>query len=168
MPTLRQPPPPPGIPAGIPPMRKATAPPSQVPCKHFAQGNCSKGDICEFAHKPKQQGRNASTRSAPRATPPVRLVPLSLLPLSSLSQFWLHHHNQHCQNASLPGCTPVHQCLAMMLQCVIVNCVAQVNSEQNALETQDVPRTNLAHHELESTSIILYTWPSERLGRCTN
>ena len=82
MPTLRQPAPPPGIPAGIPPMRKATAPPSQVPCKHFAQGSCSKGDKCEFAHDPKQQGRNASkSRSAPRATPPVQWMPLSLLPL---------------------------------------------------------------------------------------
>lgn len=77
MPTLRQPAPPPGIPAGIPPMRKANAPPSQVPCKHFAQGNCSKGEKCDFAHEPKQQGRHGSkSRSAPRETPPVRLMPL--------------------------------------------------------------------------------------------
>ena len=80
MPTLRQPAPPPGIPAGIPPMRKANAPPSQVPCKHFAQGNCSKGDKCDFAHEPKQQGRNASkSRSAPHETPPVCVMPLPLL-----------------------------------------------------------------------------------------
>ena len=72
MPILRQPAPPPGIPAGIPPMRKADAPTSQVPCKHFAQGNCQKGDRCEFAHELKQQGRAAArNRSANRQTPPV-------------------------------------------------------------------------------------------------
>lgn len=83
MPTLRQPAPPPGIPAGIPPMRKANAPPSQVPCKHFAQGNCSKGDKCDFAHEPIQQGRHGSkSRSAPRETPPVCLMPLPSLPVA--------------------------------------------------------------------------------------
>ncbi|KAL3157622.1 hypothetical protein ABBQ32_012070 [Trebouxia sp. C0010 RCD-2024] len=72
MPILRQPAPPPGIPAGIAPMRKANASTSQMPCKHFAQGSCSKGDKCDFAHDQKQQGHEApKTRGAPHETPPV-------------------------------------------------------------------------------------------------
>ena len=72
MPILRQPAPPPGIPAGIAPMRKANAPTSQVPCKHFAQGSCSKGDKCDFAHDQKQPSREApKARGAAHETPPV-------------------------------------------------------------------------------------------------
>lgn len=109
MPTLRQPAPPPGIPAGIPPMRKASAPPSQVPCKHFAHGNCSKGDKCEFAHEPKQQGRNASkSRSAPRATPPVCLMPLFLLRLVAIWSILAA-----LPQLALPEVFAVHQCLAV-------------------------------------------------------
>ncbi|KAL0036742.1 hypothetical protein WJX79_008168 [Trebouxia sp. C0005] len=78
MPSLSQPAPPPGIPAGIPPMRKADATGAQVPCKHFALGNCTRGDKCEYAHETDQPGkahiagRNvARKRSGPRETPPV-------------------------------------------------------------------------------------------------
>ena len=46
-----------------------------------------------------------------------------------------------------------------MLQCVIVNCVAQQTlqgcSEQIALEGQDLPRTYLARHELVSVIIMM-------------
>ncbi|DBA86264.1 TPA: hypothetical protein ACH3X1_005764 [Trebouxia sp. C0004] len=78
MPTLSQPAPPPGIPAGIPPMRKADAAGAQVPCKHFAMGNCTRGDKCEYAHETDQPGKThitgrnvARKRSGPRETPPV-------------------------------------------------------------------------------------------------
>ena len=85
MPSLSQPAPPPGIPAGIPPMRKADATGAQVPCKHFAMGNCTRGDKCEYAHETDQPGkahitgRNvARKRGGPRETPPVGTVPLAL------------------------------------------------------------------------------------------
>ena len=47
----------------------------------------------------------------------------------------------------------------MMLQCVIVSYVMHLNLtrmlKQIALEGQDLPRTYLAHHELESFMIII-------------
>ena len=85
MPSLSQPAPPPGIPAGIPPMRKADATGAQVPCKHFAMGNCTRGDKCDYAHETDQPGKAhiagcnvARKRSGARETPPVGRIPLAL------------------------------------------------------------------------------------------
>ena len=78
MPILSQPAPPPGIPAGIAPMRKLDASAVHVPCKHFAQGACSKGDLCEYAHvqadQPRKPAAAVRVRKGPRETPPVREI----------------------------------------------------------------------------------------------
>ena len=55
-----------------------------------------------------------------------------------------------CPNSRVAAPGAALGLVAMMLQCVIVKCVAQGCSEQIALEGQDLSRTYLAHHELET------------------